>query len=240
MSNYSSNGSYGKVTFCGEEVLKKGLISEEEIDIGPQMGQLGIGPLFTSFDLDYDLIPEWLGDRDWYEGRIVMENLEYHGFSLLESFDRLEPWMCIETLLACEKMHRLGVSHNDLHDSNVAFNPQLREVRFLDWGLAKRDWKLVFQEACAVWREIFHYDLANRLELQYNVPMDACEHEGVFPTVPKEVSAVFREVEDRLKNEYYSDEDDFYRTLTLKLYEPTILCVRRLRLCTSYRQPLCA
>lgn len=99
-----------------------------EARIAPVMGELGIGPkvldVFTCLNAGYIIMEAWDGSLG----------------SLLEKEKRIKNKDLEILAILLDKIHRLGVIHNDMHTGNVLYRDigDTREYCITDYGLSLR------------------------------------------------------------------------------------------------------
>lgn len=108
------------------------------------------------------------------------------------------------------QMHKMGVSHNDLHGGNVFFNDEL-EPTILDLGLARVDKFSALMEALSSQNDN-NYQLSTDLEMQ-NLPQEAIDQ------LEYNRSAVIEMISDDYSDDSWMDEQ---RELLVKVMEGDI------------------
>lgn len=99
-----------------------------EAVIAPVMGEIGVGPkifdVFTCLNAGFIIMEAWDGSLG----------------SLLEREKRIKNHQLDKIALLLDRMHRLGVIHNDMHTGNILYREINGEQQFgiIDFGLALR------------------------------------------------------------------------------------------------------
>lgn len=83
-----------------------------------------------------DIIETTLYDDDGYR-KMAMRKVKGVTLSTLKSSDRgLYKEALEKTLEVSDKLNKLGVAHGDLHNENILYDPETKEVTFLDFAFA--------------------------------------------------------------------------------------------------------
>ena len=120
-------GEYGKVYDIGNNIVVKiGKISKNEIEVMEQLRSIPDNPT-----------PRLIAVSK-AANATVMAMEKSSGRPIIELSPRESTKVYDQILPTLHKIHRLGISHNDLHEGNVFFNTKTKSITILDFGLAKQ------------------------------------------------------------------------------------------------------
>jgi predicted Ser/Thr protein kinase len=130
------SGAFGKVYAKGEVAVKLGEIMAKEVKIGKIASDLGVGPKIYGYY-----------EKSRNNGVLIQERLKGLTLAKLETLVRINPDQFPDELRAKlvtsayeaqMKLNSNGIAHSDIHGGNLVALPN-GKVRFIDWGLARRD-----------------------------------------------------------------------------------------------------
>ncbi|ATW62846.1 APH-like putative serine/threonine kinase [Synechococcus phage S-CBWM1] len=140
------NGAYGVVYAKGELAVKVGRLTYEEVKMGVEASEMGLGPKI--------LVAPSLNNRspkDMFEGVMVMKRVRGTTFGNLDHNEQFDPEFVAQAYTSLyekqKKMHEAGISHNDFHTGNIMIQ-NTGEAVIIDWAFAKKgEWGRVGREA---------------------------------------------------------------------------------------------
>lgn len=98
--------------------------------------EIKIQEYVSQHDLCPKIYQHYSADQKHY---IIMENLLIQGYDTWHNIfiNKTVPAKAIKKLYECiKKLHKIGVSHNDLHANNIFYNKTKNQIKFIDFGLS--------------------------------------------------------------------------------------------------------
>ena len=194
-------GAYGAVVSTEEgTVIKKGLISEAEIQISDRLKDIDGVPSV----LAHEFIGKTTDDKyDPVKGLIEMETAK--GLPLGEqTLSKKDQAKAIDEYIRLRKeIHMKGVAHNDFHDNNFFYDQETGKGGAIDFGLSRMSRREALREAFGTGRM--------EMDIQSHFLMQG------MPTTPKltRLNKNIAQTQQKMLAKGYSDIDVIRGTTTV-------------------------